>query len=125
VDSRYLKEAYKQDKDRLFSKACCNRTRGNGFKLKEGRQTRYREEIFYTEGGEILAQVAQRGGRCPIPAKIQGQDGQVSEQPDLVEDDPAHCRGVGTQRPLKIPSNPNYSVILYIFAVLPQESLLW
>ena len=51
--------------------------------------------IFCAEGGETLAQVAQRGGRCPVPGNIQGQVGQGSEQPDLVEDVPAHCRGVG------------------------------
>ncbi|KFV96037.1 hypothetical protein N327_05625, partial [Fulmarus glacialis] len=34
---QYLKGAYKKDEDRLFSRACCDRTRGNGFKLKEGR----------------------------------------------------------------------------------------
>ncbi|KFV89624.1 hypothetical protein N327_03599, partial [Fulmarus glacialis] len=34
---QYLKGAYKKDGDRLFSRACCDRTRGNGFKLKEGR----------------------------------------------------------------------------------------
>jgi len=34
---KYLKEAYKKDKDKLFSRSCCDRTRGNGFKLKEGR----------------------------------------------------------------------------------------
>jgi len=28
--------AYKKDGDRCFSSACCNRTRGNDFKLKEG-----------------------------------------------------------------------------------------
>ena len=50
---------------------------------------------IYDEGGETLAQVAQRGGRCPIPGNIQGQVGQDSEQPDLAEDVPAHCRGVG------------------------------
>jgi len=27
---QYLKEAYKKDGDRLFNRACCNRTRGNG-----------------------------------------------------------------------------------------------
>ena len=42
-----------------------------------------------------LAQVAQRGGRCPIPGNVQGQVGWGSEQPDPVEDVPAHCRGVG------------------------------
>ncbi|KAK4826865.1 hypothetical protein QYF61_011984 [Mycteria americana] len=34
---QYLKGAYKKDGDKLFSRACCDRTRGNGFKLKEGR----------------------------------------------------------------------------------------
>ena len=34
---QYLKGAYKKDGDRLFSRACSDRTRGNSFKLKEGR----------------------------------------------------------------------------------------
>ena len=34
----------------------------------------------------------REGGRCPIPGNIQGQVGWGSEQPDLVEDVPAHCR---------------------------------
>ncbi|KFW68848.1 hypothetical protein AS28_04325, partial [Pygoscelis adeliae] len=34
---QYLKGAYKKDVDKLFSRACCDRTGGNGFKLKEGR----------------------------------------------------------------------------------------
>jgi len=34
---QYLKGPYKKDEDRLFSRACCDRSRGNGFKLKEGR----------------------------------------------------------------------------------------
>jgi len=33
----YLKGAYKKDGDKLLSRPCCDRTRGNGFKLKEGR----------------------------------------------------------------------------------------
>ena len=33
---QYLKGAYKKDGDRGFSRFCCDRTRGNGFKLKEG-----------------------------------------------------------------------------------------
>jgi len=34
---QYLKEAYKEDGDKLSSRACCDRTRGNGFKSNEGR----------------------------------------------------------------------------------------
>jgi len=44
----YLKGGYKKDGDRLFSRACCNRTRGSGFKLKE---VRFRLDIrkkFFT-----------------------------------------------------------------------------
>jgi len=34
---RYLQEASRKDGENLFSKACCDRTRGNCFKQREGR----------------------------------------------------------------------------------------
>jgi len=34
---QYLKGAYMKDGDKLCSRACCERTRGNGFQLDEGR----------------------------------------------------------------------------------------
>ncbi|GAB0181899.1 hypothetical protein GRJ2_000655200 [Grus japonensis] len=34
---QYLKGAFKKDGDNVFSRACSDRMRGNGFKLKEGR----------------------------------------------------------------------------------------
>jgi len=37
VAFQYLKRTYRKDGGRLFSRACCDRTRGNGFKLKEGK----------------------------------------------------------------------------------------
>ena len=33
----YLKQSYKKEGDRLFSRVCSDRTRRNGFKLQEGR----------------------------------------------------------------------------------------
>jgi len=34
---QYLNGAYRRDGENIFSRACCNRTRSNGFKLREGR----------------------------------------------------------------------------------------
>jgi len=48
--------------------------------------------MFYNESGETLEQVAQRGGRCPIPGSTQGRVGRGSEQPVLAVNVPAHCR---------------------------------
>ena len=48
VTFQYLKEAYRKDGDNLFSKACCDRTRSNGFKLKEGRLRLDIRKKFFT-----------------------------------------------------------------------------
>ena len=45
---QYLKGAYNKDGDKLFSRACCDRTRGNGFKLKEGRFRLDIRQKFFT-----------------------------------------------------------------------------
>jgi len=37
VAFQHFNWAYKKDRDKLFSRTCTNRTRSNGFKLKEGR----------------------------------------------------------------------------------------
>ena len=34
---QYLKGAYRKEKEYLFSKACCDRMRSDGFKLRKGR----------------------------------------------------------------------------------------
>ncbi|KAK4830571.1 hypothetical protein QYF61_011749 [Mycteria americana] len=45
---QYFKGAYKKDGDKLFSRSCCDRTRGNGSKLKEGRFRLDRRKKFFT-----------------------------------------------------------------------------
>ena len=54
-------------------------------------------EILPHEGGEALAQAAQRSCGCPLPGSAQVQGGWSSEHPGLVEDVPAHGRGAGTR----------------------------
>ena len=38
-----------------------------------------RENVFWSEGGEALEQIAQRGDGCPTPGDTKGQAGRGSE----------------------------------------------
>jgi len=51
--------------------------------------------ISYSEAGEVLEQVAQKGGGCPILGGTEAQAGQGSAHPDLAVGVHVHCRGVG------------------------------
>jgi len=45
---QYLKGAYRKDGESVFSRACCTRTRRNGFKLREGRFRLDMRKKFFT-----------------------------------------------------------------------------
>ncbi|KAK4829371.1 hypothetical protein QYF61_003494 [Mycteria americana] len=45
---QYLKGTYRKNRDRLFSKACCDGTRSNGFKPREGRFRLDLRKKFFT-----------------------------------------------------------------------------
>ena len=90
-------------------------TRGSGFRLKEGRfRLDVMKRLFCDKGSVALAQAAQRGDGCPIPADNQGQAGQGSEHliscrcPHLC---PHLLQGSWIRRPLRVPSSLNNPVI--------------
>ena len=60
---QYLKRSYGKESNRLSSRVCGDRTRGNSFKLKESRfRLDIREKSFYSESGEAVEQLGQRCG---------------------------------------------------------------
>ena len=58
----------------VFGRVCCDRTTGNGSKLKEERfRLNLRGKVLYDKGSEALGRVAHGCGGCPIPRDVEGQ----------------------------------------------------
>ena len=72
VAFQYLKGPSKKERGKLYIRACSNRTKGNGFKLKESKfRLEVRKKLFYDEDGETLEQISQTSCGCPITARFQ------------------------------------------------------
>ena len=96
VTFQHLKGAYKKDWERLFSRSCCDRTKGNGFKLKEARfRLDVRKTCFtmsVVRHWNILPrEVVDAPSLETFKMRL---DGALSNT-ILVEDIPAYCRAAG------------------------------
>lgn len=68
---QYLKGSCKKGGERLFSRICCNRTKGDGFKVKERRFRVNIKKTFVTLRMLVtLAEVPPVSGRFPIHGNI-------------------------------------------------------
>ena len=78
---QYLNWGYNKEGDRHFSRVCCDKTRGNCFKLKEGRlRLDIREKVFVIRWWDTGTGYKRCGGWL-ITGDTQGQSGPGFEQP--------------------------------------------
>jgi len=97
----------RKDGENIFSRACCDRTRSNGFKLREGRFRLDRWKKFFAMRVVKPWPWLLREAVGPRPWN---QAGRGSGHPDPGEGVPARCGGWAGW-PLEVPSHPEHSVI--------------
>lgn len=101
---RYIR-AYKKSGEGLFTRACRDRTKGNGFTLQESRfRVNSRKKSLYWEGSEALGQAAQKGGQWPVLEMFR------TDWKELWATWP--WQGDRNCMIFKVPSNPDHSVIV-------------
>jgi len=80
---------------RLFITECCDRTRGNGFKLEKSKFSLNIKKKFFTV--RHWNRLPGEACECPLSGSIPGQAGWGCEQRGLKGGVPAYSRGVGTR----------------------------
>jgi len=109
---QYLKGVFQKVGDKRFSRGCYNRAKSNGFKLKDDRfRLEIRKKLSTIRVVKQWRRLPREVVDAPSLGNVPCQVGQGSEQPDRVEDVPAHCRGLD-QLTFKASLQPNYSMIL-------------
>jgi len=74
---QYLKGTHRKDRENIFSKACCDRTRGNIFKLREGRFSLNIRNKFFTmrvvkHWNRLLKEVVEASSLETLKARLDG-----------------------------------------------------
>lgn len=81
------------NRDKLFSRACCDRKRSNGFKLKEDRfRLEIRKRFFTVRVGKQRHRLPKEILDAPSLEIFQVR---LDGVPHLFEGNPAHCREIG------------------------------
>ena len=80
ADFQYLKGAYKKSGEALLTRACSDRTRGNGFRLKEGRfRLDIRKKLFALRVVRHCSRLPRQVVDAPSPAVFKARlDGALS-----------------------------------------------
>jgi len=90
---QYPKGAYKKARKGLFIRACRDRTRGNDFKLKEGRfRLDIRKKFFTIRVVRHWNWLLREAVAAPFPGTVEGQVEWDFKQPGLTAGVPAHGR---------------------------------
>ena len=104
---QYLKGAYRKDGDRIFSRACSDRTRGNGFNLKEGKfRLAIQKKYFALRVVKLLHRLPREVVDASSPERFKARLDGALRNLVWLKMSPAHCRGGRIRWPLKSLSTP-------------------